>query len=76
MAEKAKHNTASDLNKLLPKATAEKYKIVNTGKRSSTTVYYPKFGVIDFKTLSVAKAKHLVKLKAPFIEEKTSTTSN
>lgn len=67
--EKSKHYTATDLNKVLPKETAEKYKLVNIGKRSTKRTYYPQFGVIDFSTLSLAKAKDLVKRKAPFIEE-------
>lgn len=72
MSEKGKHHTATDLNKLLPKETAELYQIVNIGKRSSTAIYHPKYGSVDFKTLSVAKAQNLMKLKAPFIELKAT----
>jgi hypothetical protein len=59
-----------DLNKVLPAATSEKYKISNLEGRNSTRLFFAKFGTIDFTKLSVAKAALLVEQKAPFISEK------
>mgnify|MGYP000675213569 CR=1 FL=1 len=66
--EKGKYISISELNKALPKATAEKYQLVNLGKRTSTRIFHPVHGVIDFKTLSIDRAKQLVKANAPFIQ--------
>ena len=65
-----KHFSASDLNKSLPKATAEQYKIVNLQKRTSTKFFHAKYGVVNIKTLSVDRAAQLVKAGANFIEKK------
>lgn len=59
-----------DLNKELPAETAAEYKISGLEKNQSTKVWFPKYGVVDFKTLSLKKAEHLVKVKAPFISKK------
>jgi hypothetical protein len=71
MAEqKEKHLTTSDLNKVLPAATAEKYEIINLTKRTKTSFVMAGFGRVDLATLSVARAAQLVARKAPFIREK------
>lgn len=59
-----------DLNKTLPAETAAEYKITGLDKNQSTKIFFPKYGVIDFKTLSLKKAAHLVKVEAPFISKK------
>lgn len=62
--------TKLDLNKELPAATAEKFEVVGTEKQQSTRIYFPKYGVIDFKTLSVKRAEFLVNAGAPFLKAK------
>lgn len=74
--DKGKHMSTSDLNKVLPKATAEQYKLVNLGKRTSTRIFNAKHGVVDFKSLSVARAQQLVDAGAPFIELKKTPKSS
>lgn len=59
-----------DFNKVLPAETAAEYKISGLDKNQSTKIFFPKYGTIDFKTLSVKKAEHLVKVGAPFISKK------
>ena len=49
--------TLAEINSALPKATAEKFKIVNMNKRTSLKVFSAKFGTIDFRTLTVARAE-------------------
>lgn len=70
MSKQNKHLSVADLNKVLPAETAEKFSIVNPGKRTSTK-FICEFGLIDLKTLTVQRAEQLVKLKAPFIERKS-----
>lgn len=59
-----------DLNKSLPAETAAEYKVSGLDKNQSTKIFFPKYGVIDFATLSLKKAEYLVKVKAPFISKK------
>lgn len=59
-----------DLNKALPAETAAEYKITGLEKNQSTKIFFPKYGVIDFTTLSLKKAEYLVLIKAPFISKK------
>lgn len=68
--KKAKYLTNSDMTAMLPKATAEKYKVVNLNKRTTGAFVHAKYGAINFKTLSLAKASQLLKLKFPYLEAK------
>lgn len=63
-----KYLTLAELNAALPKSTAEKFKIVNMNKRTSTRFLHAKYGNIDLKTLKLEQAESLVKKGADFIE--------
>ena len=62
--------TKSTLEKVLSKELKEQFEIDNT-KIISTKFVDPKFGLIDFKQMSVSKANYLVKKGCPFISLKT-----
>jgi len=68
MAEK--YLTNSDFNKALPKETADRYKVVGMTKRNSLRVSYAKFGLVDFRSLSLKHAEHLYNQKFPYLEKK------
>lgn len=70
---KGSYITLAQANKALPESTSASFEIVNFEKRTSTRFYSAKYGLVDLKKLSVARAKQLVALKAPFIKEKKST---
>lgn len=77
MADKAKFLSASDLNKVLPTAVAERFQINSKiDKIASTRSVFAKHGTVDFKTLSLARAEQLVKQQAPWIEEKAKTPAD
>jgi hypothetical protein len=59
-----------DLNKALPAETAEQFKVVGLETRQSTKVVSPKYGEVDFKTLSIKTAESLIKKGFPFIVKK------
>jgi len=61
---------AIDFNKVLPKETAELYKIKGLEKNQSTRIVFDKIGLVDFATLKVEDAKNLIKKGATFIVEK------
>ena len=69
-----KHFTDAMLTKLLPEDVQAKYKVVNIGKRSTNSIYMPKFGVVRFTDISIKKAEQLVKLKFPYLVPKTPKT--
>jgi len=62
---------SGDLNKLLPKETAELFKIVNLEKRTSPIINFHKIGRVDFRTLTINQAASLVSKGATFIERKS-----
>jgi hypothetical protein len=66
--------TLEELNAALPKSTAQKFKVVNMEKRTSTKIFSAIYGEIDFKTLTVAQAGMLVKKGANFLQEIVSKT--
>lgn len=57
------------LNALLPKETAEQFKVVNF-KSNSSKIVTAKFGEVDFKTLSMKRAQALIDKGAPFLAVK------
>jgi hypothetical protein len=69
--KKPTYVTEADANNALPKEVSEQFKIVNWGdNRTSTKFYDRKFGEINLRTMSLAKAKQLVKKKCSFLEAK------
>jgi len=71
---KSKYVTASDVNKVLPEATAAKYEITAwPEKRNSTRVVFHKFGLVDFSKLHVSRADQLYKQKFPHLKKKTAS---
>lgn len=62
-----KHYTDASLNKVLPEDVKAVYKVVNIGKRSTKSIYLPKFGIIQFDKISLKKAEQLVKNKFPYL---------
>lgn len=64
-----------DFNDMLPAETKEKYLIKGTSKSWSSVFYEQKYGRVDIANLSVARAAQLVKMGAPFIQERTSKSS-
>lgn len=58
------------LNALLPKETAERFKVVNYQSNSSKVIMH-KFGEVDFSTLTVKRAEALLAKGAPFLAAKT-----
>lgn len=68
MAKEVKHLTEVELNAALPKLTAEKFKVVNMSKRTSTRFFTAKFGLVDLSTLTVAAAESLIAKGADFIK--------
>ncbi len=66
----AKQPKGLDLNKVLPAETAEKFKVEGLETRQSTKVVFPKYGEVDFKTLSIKTAEALIKKGFPFIVKK------
>lgn len=72
--KEAKYLTLADLNKALPKETAEKYKVVNIPKkRASYAIFSAKHGEVNFKKLSPARAAQLVKQNFPYLEKVKAT---
>lgn len=67
---KATYLGSKELNALLPKDTAERFRIVKIEKLSSPRVVFPQYGEIDFRTLTVTKAQSLIEKKCNFIEVK------
>lgn len=61
--------SAKDLNKVLPEATAAEFEVVGLEKRTSTKVMSI-HGEVDFTTLSVHRARQLVKNKFPHLKAK------
>jgi hypothetical protein len=61
------YKTNSDFNKALPAETAKLFKVVGMKKRTSLKLVWPKWGVVDFQNLSVARATQLVNMKFPFL---------
>lgn len=71
------HLTVDDFNKVLPKEVAEKFAVTShIGKRSSTRVLFHKYGLVDFKSITLKRAIQLVQQGAPFIEVKPETVEN
>lgn len=74
MSDKKKYLSVSEMNKALPANVAERFSINDKiGNRTSTRSVFAKYGEVDFKTMSLARAEQLVKLQAPFITEKAKT---
>ena len=70
---KKKYVSLKEANAALPSEVAEKFEITNwSNKRTSTKVFYPKFGEVNFKTISVNRAAQLVKLNFPLLKAKGS----
>lgn len=71
MAKDKRYISVAELNNALPTAVSEKY-VINEkiGNRSSTVTVFNKYGKVDFKNLSLARAAQLVGQGAPFISEK------
>lgn len=78
MAESTqKYVTKSAAEKVMSKDVLEAFKLVNwPKKRTSTKIFHSKFGEIDFKTMSLTRAKQLVKLGFPYLEENKSNSSS
>lgn len=70
-----KYYGSKEFNKLLPLETAQRYKVVKLEKQNSEKLN-TKYGIIDFKTLSVSRAAQLVKHGCPWIEEIKTKTKN
>ncbi len=68
MAKKKKY-TKAEVSAMLPEKVAEKFEIVDIEFGSSRKVF-PKFGEVNFKTISEAKAEQLVKMKFPYLKKK------
>ena len=66
MAE-AKYLTDKDFNEVLPADVKAVYKVKGMDKRTSTTLVSAKFGKVDFATISLPKANHLVNMGFPFL---------
>ncbi len=62
--------TNTDFNKALPAEVSALFKVVGLKKKSSTNIHFTKYGDVNFKTISIAKAKQLVKLKFPYLVAK------
>jgi hypothetical protein len=62
--------TPIDYNKVIPKETAERFKIVGLKDNQSTRIVFHKIGTVDFTTLTIADAEVLIKKGATFIQEK------
>lgn len=63
----AKKNAKFDHNSILPADVAERFVVKLTRETLATKILFPKYGVVDFKTLSLKKAQSLVNLGAEFI---------
>lgn len=71
----SKHLTSKDFNKALPAATAEKFEVIGLDKKTSLVIVFHQFGKVDFRSLSIQRAEHLLMQKAPFIQRKKAPVS-
>lgn len=58
-----------ELDSWLPEKVAERFSVEGVVKGSSKKMY-PKFGIVDFKTISLARAEQLVKMEFPYLKKK------
>lgn len=78
MAEKSNTPAAAEkktvnyvnFSNILPKDVKEKYKVVGLTKKTSGRIFIPKFGEINFRTISLKKADSLVKRGFPYLAKK------
>lgn len=63
----AKKSKGFDLNSVLPSKTAEHFEIRYKHDTDATNIKFHKYGVVDFKNLSLDRANQLVNLGAEFI---------
>lgn len=66
----AKKSTKFDHNTILPAEVAEKFVVKLLRETLATKIHFPKYGIVDFKNLSLKRAQHLVNLGAEFIAPK------
>lgn len=66
----AKKQPKPNFNSLLPKEVSEKFEIRLSYPRLIAKFSIGKYGIIDLKTMSLAKAQRLVNLGAEFIAPK------
>lgn len=74
--QKDRHLTSADFNKALPKEVAEKYKVVNVGKRTTLAFYHTVFGKVNFRTMTIHRADQLYKMKFPYLEKVTNNSNS
>lgn len=78
MSKVAKYVSLKDVNAVLREDTAAEYEVVNwSNKRTGFALKVKGFDVVNFRTVSPAKAKKLVSLGFPYLAKKeaTKTTS-
>ena len=68
MATKKGLYNSAQMTAQLPKEVKECFKVVGLNRKSSTRILFPKYGIVDFKRLTLKKANHLHKMKFPYLE--------
>ena len=67
------YKTLTEFNKALPTETAKRFKVVGLKKRATLSIYFAKWGQVNFPKLSVKRAEQLIKQDFPYLKpvEKT-----